>query len=199
MKSQIIELISKRRSIYALTNNSTLPDGELSSLIEGAITISPSAFNSQSSRTVLLLGDSHKKLWNIVLDVLKVVVKDNFAQTEAKIKGSFLSGYGTILYFEDMSVVESLMNNFPAYKDNFPIWSNQSNGMLQYLIWSLLAEAGMGASLQHYSPLIDERVAAEFKLPASWKLVAQMPFGVAGKGADVKEQQPMSSRLLIKK
>lgn len=199
MKSKIIESISKRRTIYALTDKSTLSDGDLTSLIEDAIKVAPTAFNSQSSRVVLLLGDSHKKLWNIVLEVLKVVVKENFEQTEAKVKGSFLSGYGTVLYFEDMAVVESLMKNFPLYKDNFPVWSNQSNGMLQYLIWGLLAEAGMGANLQHYSPLIDDRVAAEFEIPTSWKLLAQMPFGVAAKGADVKEQQPMATRFQVKK
>jgi predicted oxidoreductase (fatty acid repression mutant protein) len=35
----------------------------------------------------------------------------------------------------------------------------------------------VGASLQHYNPLIDAAVAREWNVPAYWKLRAQMPFG----------------------
>ena len=40
-----------------------------------------------------------------------------------------------------------------------------------------LAQEGIGASLQHYNPLIDNDVAAAWGIPANWKLRAQMPFG----------------------
>ena len=44
----------------------------------------PSAFNSQSTRVVLLLGESHKKLWQIVKDALKrIVPAEAFVKTEA--------------------------------------------------------------------------------------------------------------------
>jgi predicted oxidoreductase (fatty acid repression mutant protein) len=35
----------------------------------------------------------------------------------------------------------------------------------------------VGASLQHYNPLIDAAVARQWNVPAYWKLRAQMPFG----------------------
>ena len=71
--------------------------------------------------------------------------------------------------------------------------------MLQLAVWTALAEAGVGASLQHYNPLIDEQVKKEFNLPASWKLVAQMPFGTfTGKDGD-KPYIPLSERLRIEK
>ena len=35
----------------------------------------------------------------------------------------------------------------------------------------------MGASLQHYNPIIDEEVAQTFDIPANWKLRAQLVFG----------------------
>ena len=42
----------------------------------------PSAFNSQTTRVVLLLGESHKKLWQIVKDALKKIVPaEAFAKT----------------------------------------------------------------------------------------------------------------------
>jgi predicted oxidoreductase (fatty acid repression mutant protein) len=46
--------------------------------------------------------------------------------------------------------------------------------------------AGVGASLQHYNPLIDAGVAREWNVPASWKLRAQMPFGSNENGSGEK-------------
>jgi predicted oxidoreductase (fatty acid repression mutant protein) len=49
--------------------------------------------------------------------------------------------------------------------------------MHQLVVWTALAAEGLGASLQHYNPLIDGDIQAEWGVPASWKLVAQIPFG----------------------
>ena len=119
----------------------------------------PSALNSQSTRIVLLLGDEHKKLWNIVKETLKARISaEAFAKTEAKIDGCFASGHGTVLYFEDTSVVKKLQEAFPSYKDNFPTWSQHTSAMHQFAIWTMLEDMGLGASLQHYNPLIDDEV-----------------------------------------
>jgi hypothetical protein len=64
----------------------------------------------------------------------------------------------------------------------FPVWSENSTGMLQFTIWTALANEGMGASLQHfgaYSEEIPANVLKEFNLPSTWKSTAMMPFGVA--------------------
>ncbi len=66
--------------------------------------------------------------------------------------------------------------------------------MLQYIIWTGLAAMGIGANLQHYNPLIDTEVAKAFNLPPNWKLVAQMPFGIALGEAPVKEMIPPEQR-----
>ena len=76
---------------------------------------------------------------------------------------AFKSGYGTVLYFEDSEVVEELQEKFALYKENFPIWSQQSSGMLQFAIWTALEIEGFGATLQHYNPLIDEEVRKEWE------------------------------------
>ena len=76
--------------------------------------------------------------------------EENFASTEEKIN-SFKAGYGTVLYFEDFSVVESLQKQFELYKDNFPVWAQQTSGMLQFAIWTALSIEGLGATLQHYT------------------------------------------------
>ena len=73
------------------------------------------------------------------------------------------------------------------YAENFPIWSEHSTGIAQFATWTALSEAGIGASLQHYNPIVDDQVAEEFNVPASWKLRAQLVFGSIEAPAGEKE------------
>lgn len=172
-----IEQISKRRSIYAIGKNITLDNDAIESLIKDVVKQSPSSFNSQSSRAVILFGDSHTQFWNIVLDTLaKMVPEQAFASTKAKME-SFIAGHGTVLFYEDQDVVKSLQQQFSTYADNFPVWSEHSTAIAQFAVWTALSEQGIGASLQHYNPIVDEQVAELFNVPASWKLRAQLVFG----------------------
>ncbi len=79
----------------------------------------------------------------------------DFEPTEQKID-NFKHSYGTILFYEDQDVVSGLQEQMPNYYDNFAIWSTQTNAMHQFAIWTALATKGIGASLQHYNPLVDE-------------------------------------------
>ncbi|MNJ66145.1 hypothetical protein D3C77_621970 [compost metagenome] len=69
--------------------------------------------------------------------------------------------------------------------------------MLQFVVWTALANEGVGASLQHYNPLIDEKVQQEWNIPASWKLIAQMPFGKPVAEPGDKQFNPLDSRLKV--
>lgn len=178
MSNSFIELIKKRRTIYSLGNNLPVSQDRIAALIKEAVKHSPTAFNSQSSRVVVLFGENHKKLWNIVKDTLRTIVPaDAFAATEDKIDNAFLSGAGTVLFFEDQSVVKGLQEQFALYADNFPIWSEQASGIAQFAVWTALSEENIGASLQHYNPVIDEQVSNAWNIPADWKLRAQLVFG----------------------
>lgn len=179
MKRNFIEAMINRRSHYAISDKSPISDKEIEEIIKTIATHVPSAFNSQTTRVVLLLGGQHKKLWEIVKETLKgMIPADSFTQTENKINNSFACGYGTILFFEDHSIVEKLQRSFPVYKDNFPGWALQTSAMHQFAVWVALEDVGFGASLQHYNPLIDGRVRKTWNLPESWQLIAQMPFGM---------------------
>lgn len=70
-----------------------------------------------------------------------------------------------------------MQENAPLYKDQFPFWSHQGNAMLQHTVWMLLSAEGIGASLQHYNPIVDAEVKETWNIPAEWSLVGQMPFG----------------------
>lgn len=198
MKKDIKQAIENRRTYYAISNESPISDNEIKEIIDFAVLNVPSSFNSQSTRVILLLGESHKRLWGIVKETLrKIVSEEAFVATEAKINNAFAAGYGTILFYEDMSVVEGLQNAFPSYKDNFPVWSHHTSAMHQYVIWTLLEDAGLGASLQHYNPIIDEEVSQVFGIDAKWKLVAQMPFGKPLVSPAQKEFKPLDERVIV--
>lgn len=197
MKDNLLKLIEQRRSIYALGKNEVLPQHDLTVLIEKIVKFMPSAFNSQSARAVVLYAESHDKLWNIVEEALKKEVPASAFENTAKKIASFRAGFGTILFFEDQNTVEALQKDFPLYAANFPVWSEQSGGMLQFAVWTALAENGIGASLQHYNPLIDDAVRNEWKLPKSWKLLAEMPFGSIKEPAEEKTFLPIEERVRV--
>ena len=69
--------------------------------------------------------------------------------------------------------------------------------MLQFVVWTALEQTGLGASLQHYSPLIDEDVRNEWGLPENWKLIAQMPFGKPVAQPGEKQFSPLEARLKV--
>jgi len=197
MSNTFFNAVENRRSHYALSKESPVSDEQIQKIIETSIKHAPSAFNSQSSRVVLLKGEEHNALWGIVMDVLREIVpKKNFSTTEEKIN-SFAAAYGTILYFEDQDTVKSLQEKFPLYVQHFPQWSEHHAGILQYIIWTALEDAGLGANLQHYNPLIDSKVKEKWGLPQNWKLIAQMPFGKINAKPDQKEYMPIEQRLQI--
>lgn len=197
MEKTFKDAIKHRRSYYSISDKSPISDKQIEDIVSFAIINTPSAFNSQSTRLVLLLGDNHTKLWSIAMETLrKVVPEAAFVSTEAKIN-SFAAGYGTVLYFEDQEVVKSLQEAFPLYADNFPVWSEQTSAMHQLVIWTMLEDAGLGASLQHYNPLINDKVREQWSLPQTWKLIAQMPFGTPTAEPVEKTFQALEQRVLI--
>ncbi|MDR1743625.1 MAG: nitroreductase family protein [Dysgonamonadaceae bacterium] len=199
LKKSLKDAIQDRRSYYRIGGGSTISDEKIQSVIEFAVRHSPSAFNSQSARVVLLLGKNHKKLWELVKNELKKISRSEeaFKATEDKINASFLAGHGTALFFEDQSVVKNLQAKFPSYKDNFPVWSEHSSAINQVLTWIALESEGLGASLQHYNPLIDKAVQQEWNINPEWKLVAQMPFGEIRGQAQEKTFEPLENRVLV--
>ncbi|NNH39220.1 nitroreductase family protein [Acinetobacter terrae] len=172
-----LDHMKQRRTIYAIGKNVPLAQDKIEEIIKEAVRNSPSAFNSQTSRVVTLYGDSHTRFWNIVRETLrKMVPEDAFEKTDAKIN-SFAAGCGTVLFFEDQDVVKSLQEQFALYADHFPAWSEHSSAIAQFAVWTALAEQHIGASLQHYHPVIDEEVAETFDIPKNWRLRAQLVFG----------------------
>jgi uncharacterized protein len=195
MSNAFLAAVKERRTFYGLSKEAIVSNERIQEIVNEAVKHTPSSFNSQSAKVVVLFGEQSDKLWNITKETLrKIVPADSFAPTAERVDG-FGSGYGTVLFFEDEAVVENLQEQFAAYAANFPIWSNQSSGMLQFVVWTALEQEGLGASLQHYNPLIDEEVKATWNLPSKWKLLAQMPFGKPTFQPGTKEFNPLEDRV----
>ena len=93
-----LETIAARRSIYALSKSSPIPDSKIQEIIKEAILHVPSSFNSQSTRAILLVKEEHDKLWDIAKTVLKgIVPEDQWAGTEGRLNG-FQAAYGTVSF-----------------------------------------------------------------------------------------------------
>ncbi|PWN33318.1 nitroreductase family protein [Meira miltonrushii] len=177
---EFIAQISSRRSIYALGRRSILNDKDLTDLIKKSVRESPTSFNSQTSRVVILLGDQHERYWNeIAVPALRKAVGDDDAAFE---KGSqrmtqFRDAYGTALFYEDQDAIKEMQKKVAIYADRFPEWSIQSSGMAQINTWSALSLAGYGANLQHYGNLTQKPLAEAFGIPANWQLYSELVFG----------------------
>jgi len=197
LTDEFLSALAKRRTHYSLDKAITASQARVEKIVEAAVQSTPSAFNSQSARVVLLFGEHHDTLWQITKDALrKIVPAEAFAPTEEKIN-SFAAAAGTILYFDDTLVVKTLQEKFPLYSENFPIWAEQASGMLQSNIWVALATEGLGASLQHYGELVGETVKEHWNLPSSWKLIAQMPFGNSTASPSTKDHIPIAERVKV--
>ena len=200
MSGTFASLAEKRRTSYTLGKTLPVSDDAVIEIIKEAIRQAPSAFNSQSSRALILLGNEHEKFWELTREQLrKRVPEDKFQPTSDKIDG-FAAAAGSVLFFEDQDVVKGLQESFPAYADNFPVWSEHSTGIAQYAVWLALAERGLGVNLQHYNPLVDADVQAQWNVPASWKLRAQLNFGsITGAAPAVKTFIENEARFIIAK
>ena len=201
MTKNLRDAIKDRRTYYQLQNTSPVSDEEIQSIIEHVLLYAPSAFNSQSARMVLLLGDNHTKLWDITKEELKKVNKSEeaFKATEDKVNASFASGYGTILFFEDKTVIKGLQSSLPTMSEKFSQWSEHSSAIAQILTWIALESVGFGASLQHYNPLIDEAIKKEWSINEDWELIAQMPFGMPAGEPGEKTHVALEDRLVVVK
>lgn len=188
----IIESIQARRSIYQISKELPIPEDDVIALIEKSTELVPDAFNMKSARVVVVLGQQQDKLWDAVFDAFGGKV------AHEKLDG-FKAGAGTVLYFVDEDTVKGLQEQFPRYAENFSIWSQQANGMLQFTIWTALREEGIGASIQHYNPVIDDAVKALFDVPASYKLIAQMPFGGIVAEPEPKEKEDIAERVSVRR
>lgn len=187
---QIVNSLKKRRTYYNIKKELPVSIEKVIELVEEVTELVPDSFNMKSSRVVIVHGEMQNKLWDTIYNAF------NGKVSEEKIS-LFRAGSGTILYFYDSKTVSALQSQFPAYAENFPVWANQASAMLQIAVWSGLRELEIGASLQHYNPVIDKAVKELLNIPEEYVLIAQMPFGAIGQEPAQKEKEDIKKRVTV--
>lgn len=200
MSQEFIEALKKRRTYYHLGKHVEQKDADLVHLIREAIKHTPSPFHNQSTRAVVLFNEDHDKLWEIVWNHVKdanpKATAEDVQNTRDKVD-RFKAAYGTVLFFEDQASVRKLEEEYPLYAENFKLWSEQVNGGSTMNVWTALCNAGLGANLQHYNPLIDDDVRQAWNIPEDWVLRSEMPFGSIEAETYEKDFIPMEERVLV--
>ena len=160
MERNIENLLRLRRSRYGLDAFVGVAQDRVEELVRETLMYVPSAFNSQSTRIVLLRGMAHRRFWDKVCERIREIVSEEaFEKSRRKIERGFASGAGTLLFYEDDAVVDELKRAFPLYAGDIPTYSQHTSAMHQMVLWLLLTGEGLGASLQHYDALVAERKA----------------------------------------
>ena len=185
-----IEIIKKRRSYYNLSEDVDLSNEEIKYLVEDVMNTTPSHMNSQTTRIVLLFDEKSKDFWTRVNETFDNKIK------EEKFHG-FYHAKGTALFFIDTDEIKKQEKDIPSYKEYFETWGHHSLAMLQLNLWQALRDEGIGASNQHYNPVIDSWVKDLYELPDSWELTAEMPFGKIEEEPEAKEKKPIEEILKV--
>ncbi len=71
MATDFYQAIKDRRSYYAISKESVISDQRIEELVEFAVKHTPSSFNSQTSRVLILLKEQHDKFWELTTETLK--------------------------------------------------------------------------------------------------------------------------------
>ena len=199
MTDTVLVHFAKRHSFYDIDDHIPIRKNEIIRIIKKTLELYPSSFNTQGARLLLLFGKEHEKFWNLVQEELLKNSPSDKSEAIKKRIASFIQGGGSILFFDDRKIVKQLETKMPLYSAYFTDWANQGNAILQFMIWTALAERNVGSSLQHYNPLIDNAVKKVFDIPKTWELVAQMPFGGIKTYPKAHDVEDIESKLIIKK
>lgn len=179
--ASFLKSIATRRTIYALKpelpSNVTLDDVEAT--VQEVIKHTPTSFNSQVNRAIILTGEAHKKVWD---QVVNSIPDDSGKRRPTSARDE---AYGSVIFFTDDLVTEKLQAGFPAWAAAFPQFADHSSGAAQIDTWTAFTEMGLGAHLQHYNGYIKAALPAD--VPTQWSIHAQLVFGVPAAPAGAKE------------
>lgn len=112
-----LSAVAARRSFYQISSQSPPIDfNAIKNIVEEAVKYTPSPYNSQTGRAVLVSGEAHKATWSLIkTHILEWLPKGDAAaaKTHSDRIDGFAAGYGTVLFFEDQDVIADLNSKAP--------------------------------------------------------------------------------------
>ncbi|KAF2756430.1 Nitroreductase [Pseudovirgaria hyperparasitica] len=200
-----LQAVKFRRTVYPLTNKSPVSDARIEEIVQGVIGSSPSSYNTQSTRVLVLLGAQHEKLWDLVrehaLPLLQGAGEDVVKSMEGRFS-MFRAAYGSVLFFENKATVDEAAKTHAAVAGMFPQWSEHASAMAQVQLWTALELEGLGANLQHMNafPPVAAAIRKQWDLPEAWILTAHLNFGtVNGEFPEHPKKLPFSETVKVAK
>lgn len=194
-----MEAVMGRRSRYDLGSDLEVSEDRILELVREVVQAAPTAGNAQGSKVVVLLGAAHLRFWDLVVEIFQGrLSEERFPKTRKKLLG-FKAGTGTVLFYEDEEILEGLKEKYARHGERYETWAMHGSGMQQFALWTAFSAEGIGASLQHYNPVIDEAVKEAFHIPGHFRLVAQMPFGRILSEPEPKEKRPVEEKVLVRR
>ena len=96
-KLTIGDAFKNRGSLHTLSDDVEIPDARVQDIVRDAILHSPTAFNCQSGRAVVLLKQEHKKFWDMAQECAQASVPPQVFEMVfgPRIK-MFHAAYGTV-------------------------------------------------------------------------------------------------------
>lgn len=173
----LLDLFKQRRSIYNIGKNTEYSIDEIVSRIRDAVAEAPSAFNSQTTRVVIITGEANDKHWDIIHDAQKSYMPAEMWERVSPRFENAKQGLGTVLIFEDRDEVAKM----PTNELRATLYKEQNAALVELIVGLTLTEMNLGTSLQHhnigYEQGFDKPIREALGLPDSYELNAQMPFG----------------------
>jgi predicted oxidoreductase (fatty acid repression mutant protein) len=167
-KKSLLDAFRDRRSIYKLAKESPISDDRIRDLTYFTIKHTPSSFNVQSARAIILFGKQHDKFWQKADEAIKGMVPEEVYTHHMKPRvDGFAGAYGSasfsslfpgiradnkqVLFFEDETDLIELQQKNPMVAGLVNEWSDHSGGAHHVLLWAALEAEGLGCNLQHVS------------------------------------------------
>jgi predicted oxidoreductase (fatty acid repression mutant protein) len=152
----------------------------------------------RSSRCIILFGGEHTALWDHAASITPKVYPASLHDLLVPRIPLFRAAYGTVLFFDDTSAVDLLPKPFHPLFDEYPEVHEHAQGMLQFVVWTVLSAEGLGCNLQHYQPGITEWAKERYDVPETWELKGQLVFGeIVGEKPVEKERTHLDVSLKI--
>ncbi|MFY9262820.1 MAG: nitroreductase [Actinomycetaceae bacterium] len=192
----LLDVIKARRSFYQIGTNTDKNADDVVAALRAVISSVPSAVNSQSSRLVVVTGEKHVQLWNMIEETQRGALSKEMFKRFAPRFTLAKKGLGTILFFEERQAVEDM----PLNESRQELYKHENHAFATYAAWLALQDLGLGASLQHYNigyeQGFDKEIREFLDLPAGWEMLAQMPFGSIDAEADDKPRLDPTQRVI---
>lgn len=195
--TEFVDLVNKRGSVYDIGKKSPYRAEDVADRIKEFSSKLPSAMNSQTTRFVIIEGDTNDRVWDMINeDQEKALGPEMYSQMAPRFDQA-KKGLGTVLMFESRDAVDGL----PTNPERSHIYKENHHGIAAYAVWLALREMDLGASLQHHNVGFDKGYDREIReylgLPSDWEMLAQMPFGSIETEAEEKESMDVEDQVIF--